>query len=266
MCVIDPEGDYHHLSELQRVAYVGGAAPSVDELGRLLGHRFGSVVFDTSQVQGDPRAVLEGALYAAATERARSGCPHWIIVDEAHLLFGPEREPRELLVPEDGGLCLVTWRPEALSPAITDELDATITALDADAARVALDSRLVTPGHVELTVARRASAHVRHRRKYAHVRLPPALWFRFRADGRPTGRSAANLEELVAELRAAADASVAHHVASGDFSRWVADVIRDDLLADELRALEGEARSRPARIAAREPIAAAVERRYLALG
>jgi hypothetical protein len=50
VCIIDPEGDYAALGQLHGVECLGqpGQLPDIDQVRRLLVHRFGSVIVDLS--------------------------------------------------------------------------------------------------------------------------------------------------------------------------------------------------------------------------
>jgi hypothetical protein len=75
-----------------------------------------------------------------------------------------------------------------------------------------------------------------------HAKLPPHRWFLFRGRWGVTGRSAANVAEFHAELQRAGPDVVQHHVACGDFSRWIETVVKDDQLALAFSAIEGAAK------------------------
>jgi hypothetical protein len=103
VCVIDPEGDHTGLETLRGLMVVGGAErpPSPDQLGRLL--RLGSLVVDLSLRSSAERAnECRRTLQALAEHRGRHGTPHWIILDEAHLVpdladlltLGPDPRPQ----------------------------------------------------------------------------------------------------------------------------------------------------------------------------
>jgi hypothetical protein len=55
---------------------------------------------------------------------------------------------------------------------------------------------------------------------------------------------------------------IRHHAAGGDFSRWIAEVIQDPVLAQNLRVLEERARRADLEELRRE-ILRAIEERYL---
>lgn len=79
---------------------------------------------------------------------------------------------------------------------------------------------------------------MRHWHKYSSAFLPAARRFYFRAPTGLTGAVAGNMEEFHRELRRVPLAVVRHHARGGDFSRWVADVLRDETLAAAFRLSE----------------------------
>ena len=289
--VFDPEGDHTSLGRLRGVLVVGRNAslPSAEDLVRLLSHRFASVVVDLSGAAGEERAeYLRVVLTAVEEERARTGLPHWVIIDEAHGPLGREGTAGAILQPAIMGYCLVTHRPadlciEALLgvdvlialPGSQDaegmvSLVAAAAAVPHAAARSFV--RRAGPGHAVvidrnqprtctvLTVAQRETSHLRHWHKYSQGRLPWERRFYFRTDrNTATGRTAGNIEELEHELLTCADAAVSHHSAHKDLSRWIAEVLGDPPLAGRFSEIEdslcaGEVTAAAARQALTEAI------------
>ena len=263
-CVIDPEGDHIGLQQLRGLVVVGGTEPppSPEHLGRLL--RLGSVVVDLSlrrapERVSDCRRILE----ALAEQRERSGTPHWIILDEAHLVpdlaallsLGPTRPA--------AGVCAITWRPDqlgadtlsAMDLAIVLPGDGTATAAAFRAAGFVFDptgdrptdpavtgrveGRLLDRRTVRAFVAdQRTSLHLRHWHKYRTAELPYHRRFFFRRTDRPTGAVAASMADFHHEIARAEPDVLLHHARNRDFSRWTSDVIRDHELAAGLRKAE----------------------------
>jgi hypothetical protein len=84
----------------------------------------------------------------------------------------------------------------------------------------------------------RAIRHVRHRTKYLDQGVASHHRFFFRAAGGDVIGSAGTLHEFVQCLATLPPATIAHHAARGDFSRWIRDVFQDDVLADRAAKLE----------------------------
>jgi hypothetical protein len=191
--------------------------------------------------------------------------PHWIIVDEAHHALGL---PGELLTTLDEGgkgYCLVTYQPQALAERLKSAMDIflvlpggkrmagpdPLSEIDrlcglevskrlqgAERGQAAL-VRLTNGHDIRLvTLAARRTEHVRHWHKYLQARLPPGLRFVFRKAGESAGTTASNVEEFRELLRASAPEVIAHHAERSDFSRWIAEALQDETLAQAVRPIE----------------------------
>lgn len=256
LCLLDPEGDHVSLGALRGVLSVGGGEPlpRPDQLPRLVEHRFGSVVVDLSFLDAVEKvAYCRAALEELGALWNDTGLPHWLFVDEAQVALNLAHAPLETFDPRRPGTCLSTWLPEHLPPEILDSLEVVLDLGAEEAADLpdwarpaggrpgpghALLSRRGGGGPRPFTVARRASPHARHLHKYHAGALPPPQHFRFRTGASETGRSAGNVEEFHRELRRAEGGVVRHHALHGDFSRWIAEVLRDEVLAGAVRKAE----------------------------
>ncbi|HVO31752.1 MAG TPA: HAD hydrolase family protein, partial [bacterium] len=296
VCILDPEGDHPGLGRLRGVTTLGGpaGAPTVSEIRRNLQHRFGSVVVDASALSLDERpAFYVAALEQIDEQRKANGLPHWIFLDEAQLPAGAEMTRFRPGSTAAKGFCLVTWKPEDIAQAVLDDIDVLMLTsgfpapeglawlperFHREETEMALarlrpgEALLIMPGtgggpRVFRTGAR-AISHVRHWHKYVTSRLPEHRRFHFVAGGFPTGHSAANLAEFHHEVQRAPAASLLHHAANRDFSRWVAEVIRDDALASALRGIETRFPANDARAAEaiRASVLEAIRARYLEEG
>ena len=264
VCVIDPEGDYTGLEALRRLVVVGGAEPppSPDQLARLL--RIGSVVVDLSlrsaaERLDDCRRTVE----ALAEHRERHGTPHWIILDEAHLVPDLARLLSLGPGPSAAGVCAVTWLPDHLSAATLAAMDlAVVFPGGGESAagclrRVGFDLPAPTgdpapsaaAGRIEgllldrrttrrFVADQRTSVHLRHWHKYQSAELPYHQRFLFRRTDRLTGAVAASMADFHHEIGRAAPEVLRHHAQNRDFSRWTNEVIRDHELAGRLRLAE----------------------------
>jgi hypothetical protein len=105
--------------------------------------------------------------------------------------------------------------------------------------------------------------HVRHWHKYAEAHLPWEKVFRFRAFSGPTGAAADNLLEFRRELLRCDPNVVAHHLAHGDFSRWIGGVLQDDELASTIQRIEVSFDRERSVESPRREIIEAIENRYL---
>jgi len=134
-----------------------------------------------------------------------------------------------------------------------------------------LNEVLLLPGAQEsktevlrIRIASRLTPHVRHKHKYLEIPVSEDAAFVFSRDGVPTGQRARTLKELTDVLSGNAH-SFDQHLASGDFSRWVEEVIGDSELAAEIRSMETDWRAgrsdRPC-----ERIARLIRERYASPG
>ena len=137
-CLIDPEGDYRSLSELQRVIVMGGkgeqALPTPDELTQLLGRPSDSLVLDLSSLSlAEKVSYATKVLAAANAVRGSRGMPHWIVIDEAHHIFPADgSQASDLLPAAMGSFCLITLGVEELPRTIVERVN-TVASTDFDA-------------------------------------------------------------------------------------------------------------------------------------
>ncbi len=270
MIVLDPEGDHIGLGELRDVLVTGGedrrlASPA--EVVQLL-HSV-AVVVDLSHLDADGQAHYLGGLPAEIeAQRAVTGLPQWVVVDEAHAPYGRAGTSLRVFNPTGKGYLLVTWRPEDLASEIPAALDAVIALcspqppshlvdltaavadlpraqiahlLDGPTGRAVLAWRARPHEAVAFTLGTRSTSHLRHQHKYEHSGVEPGRRFYFRSGGDMlTGAVAANLAELEDELVRCGPKALCHHCVHHDFSRWVRGVFRDKSLAADLAAAESQ--------------------------
>ncbi|OBH91535.1 hypothetical protein A5678_11035 [Mycobacterium sp. E2733] len=285
--VIDPEGDHIGLGDLHNVLVTGGrdrrlAGPG--EIVHLL--RNVTVVVDLSHLdpahQGKYLAGLPAEIEA---QRAATGLPQWVVVDEAHAPLGRAGSSLNVFNPAAKGYLLVTWRPEEFANQVPAALDAVIALcspqpskhlvdltaavadmpraqiarmLDGPTGRAVLAWRALAHQAVAFTLGARSTPHLRHEHKYEFSGVDRDHRFFFRTDNDTlTGAVAANLGELEDELIRCERGVFRHHCPRRDFSHWVTGVFHDGPLAAELAAAE-------AQLSARSP-AAIVEQVRLAL-
>lgn len=277
VCVIDPEGDYRSLEALPGVALLGGdePPPTPRQLERALRFPDRSAVIDLSRLSQDEKiAYIRAALPALNAMRRHLGLPHRIVVDEAHyFLHEPHGEP--LLDLEHNGYTVVTYCASKLPRPLLDATEVIIVTCESNPAELAALAQCAgraatiesaeyealrhlragqaatlprteeSGGHIRLfNVARRLTAHVRHRQKYIDVPVSDARAFVF--DGAPGGmRRARTLREFVAYVERMPWKQLDGHVQRGDFSRWIRDVFGDHALAADLRFVEARHHAAP---------------------
>jgi hypothetical protein len=270
LLVVDPEGDHLGLAERAGVHVVDAAVhlPTPRELvGRLTpGHA--SVVLDLSGLDIDAqRSYLTRLPEAVAAMRARYGVPHWIILEEAqqHAWLGDNPFVRGIA---QAGTCLVTWRPDLLPRDVGHSLDVTlVVSSERDVATNQLRSTMATvDGTRAFRIGARTSTHVRHWHKYASTPLPASRRFYFlRRDPSEPEVAAATIEEFARRLHECDLDTLDHHLARGDFSRWVDSTIADHVLGVEFAGIERDVANRHAASIeeARNLLCDAIEHRYL---
>jgi hypothetical protein len=271
LCVIDPEGDYTSLEALPGVTVLGGddPPPTPRDLTRALRYPDRSVVIDLSRRPHEEKIQYIRALLPAVNVlRRRTGLPHRILLDEAHYyLHGIDAH--QLLDLERNGYTVVTYWASRLPTELLANTEVMIVTCESNPAEVdafcrycaqcaqtererwsilghlkegqavALPITDETGGELRLfTMAPRLTPHVRHREKYVDVPVAEHRAFYFGSNRQPPARRATTLRQFVAELEGAPATSLEPYVRRGDFSRWIADVLGDHVLAAEVRRLE----------------------------
>jgi len=84
----------------------------------------------------------------------------------------------------------------------------------------------------------RETPHVRHRKKYADVLLPPEQHFYFRRPDGDVVAVAGSLHQFLQVLATVDDHLLAHHARSHDFSRWIMGVYNDQDVGRQIRKFE----------------------------
>lgn len=263
VCVIDPEGDY---ATLRDVVALGNQvrAPSVGEITGILEDPKVNLAVNILGIRlGDRPAFFAQLIPALQAMRARTGRPHWIVLDEAHHLLpetwghGPAVLPMTL-----AETILVTVHPAHVDPNVLRPVDVvvavglepheTLTAFAGAAGRPA-------PEDVELTyeprqvvawlladAAPRAfsmrpqagrAERIRHRRKYAEGDL---RWhsFYFRGPDNRLNLKAQNLAVFCQLAEGVDEQTWTFHLRRGDYSAWFRHAVRDDYLADAAEQIE----------------------------
>jgi phosphoglycolate phosphatase (TIGR01487 family) len=287
LLVVDPEGEQSCLGELPYVEVIMATTRS-DAYRTVQGLRHShSVVLDLSELTTATRLELLQELAGPLTDlRNEIGLPQWLLVDEAHGLFDANGVLRALFDPTAGGHCLVTFHPERLCPQVLSRADVVLSVsppvdqligvedlpasglpravcgqalmLHADRAGAAQSFR----------VAPRITTHQRHQRKYARTMLPAGKGFRFRSSIAQQLPEARSVEQFHDQLRDIDPDSLGWHLVRGDISRWVAEVVQDRELAEQIAGLErGLVHQYQAQVfAARDELSRAIDARYLRSG
>ena len=257
--VIDFEGDHGALGdELRGILTLGGPEPlpSIEEVGRIVRHRFSSVVLDLSLREPAVRgAYARDLLLHLSAQRMRWGLPHWIVVEEAHMV------PSEALskARESGNLCLVTYHPDWMEPQKIRDTDVLITTDKQGRARLRRGAR--TDATIAFRPGLRSVPHVRHVHKYSEGDVPIEKGFLFRGSHGELGAHVTSLRAFLHAVQRAPVDSLLHHAAHRDFSRWLREVYQDRSLASSVARVEMRARPATAQ-ATRRALSELVALRY----
>ncbi|HEV8142601.1 MAG TPA: HAD hydrolase family protein [Methylomirabilota bacterium] len=289
-CLIDPEGDYQSLAEVQRVLVMGGKGervlPTAEELTQLLGRPGESLVLDLSALSRTEKVTYATKVLATANAvRSTRGMPHWTVIDEAHHIFPVDgSQAMDLLPPAPESFSLITLGVEELPRAVIERVN-TIASTDLEAFRAATEAVFGRRVHglrlpagapldrgeaaiawreperpaVRFRVSQRRVEHRRHIRKYTEGELPPDRSFYFRGPESALNLRAANLLRFCELAEGVDEATWAHHLRQGDYSAWIRDMIKDPELAEEIVGIERETLT-PAE--SRRSLLEAVRRRY----
>jgi len=283
-CVIDPEGDYEDLPGA--IAF-GSAerAPSMPEIVSALAKPDANIVVNlVSLPLQDRPGFFIGLLPRLLEYRAKTGRPHWILVDEAHHLLPTDWKPAPMILPEQiTSMIYVTVHPDSVARAVLSRVDVVAALGEAPAATIAcfcaavgtptppLPGMAPEPGKALLWLTRHEPPFVlkivpgqadrrRHRRKYAEGELPPERSFYFRGPEQALNLRAQNLILFMQIADGIDDETWLHHLRQGDYSQWMRSAIKDDALAAELRTVELDGGLSPSESRQRARIA--IEKHY----
>ncbi len=265
VCIIDPEGDY---GTLRNVVALGNQwrAPNINEVLSILEDpKINLSINLLGILLGERPDFFAQLIPNLQAMRARTGRPHWLVVDEAHHMLPETWGHAASVLPQR--LCetiLVTVHPEHLTPAILASIDVAVAighspeqtlkelaratgqtlAWPVDLSYQA--DRVVTwftgegrpPFAIQAQPGR--AERIRHRRKYAEGNL---RWhsFYFRGPDNHHNLKAQNLMVFCQIAEGIDEATWLYHLHRGDYSRWFRDVIKDDFLADETERIERRA-------------------------
>ncbi len=264
-CLIDPEGDYDTFADAVALG-TPTRPPSVDEVVQVLSKPHTSCI---ANIVGLPIADRPGFFASLAPRlqesRARTGRPHWIVVDEAHHLLPAEWQPGPLALPEKlSGMWQVTVHPDLIAPKALADVTTLIAVgkqpVDAyreygracrtsvrDMSEVQLEpgealmwSLAADTGPRRLKIAPSHTERRRHTRKYAEGELPPERSFYFRGPQNKLKLRAHNLMLFLQMAEGVDPDTWMYHLRNGDYSEWMGQAIKDDELAERIRAVEAD--------------------------
>jgi hydroxymethylpyrimidine pyrophosphatase-like HAD family hydrolase len=288
-CLIDPEGDFEGLAGALMVG-----SPREQPDTKLMAKALESPQSLVVNLMGVPLPERPGTFAALLPRileiRAKTGRPHWLVIDEAHHLLPTTWSPAASALPQDlGGTILISVHPEHVSPvALTfvDVLIATGKAAGETLVEFALAAQVAGPDEPSaappepgqalvwfprcrpgqaptLVQTRRAKAERRrHKRNYAQGELSPEQSFYFRGPEGKLNLRAQNLMTFLQVGEGVDEETWLFHARSGDYSRWFETTIKDEELAATVREIERDGAQGVAE--SRKKLRAAVENRYTA--
>ena len=276
--LIDPEGDYDAL-EGAVVLGTPEREPTVEEALDLMADPTENLVLDLLGIRLQDRpGFLEKLLPRVQELRARTGRPHWIVVDEAHHMLPSGFDKAGETLPKDvASVVFVTVHADAMTREALEPVNVVIAPAKDVAESLEIFARTAErePPGSELDPQDEDAVIwftdeepfayqpiepsqdlKRHRRKYAEGDLEEDAFFFTGPEGKLNLR-VHNLM-LFSQIAEGVDEETwAWHLERGDYERWFRDAIGDDKLADlTTEVAEGD----PAE--ARERILAAIAERY----
>jgi len=282
-CVFDPEGDYQ---ELENAVVVGNAKspPRVEEVLDLLRSPATNVVINTLALAMEERPALFAKLLPELSKmRTATGRPHWLLIDESHHLLPSASGSAALTLPRElPATIFITVHPDmmsrdalasvgsvvALGEKAMDVLRTFSAAIDGpapphtgppDKSQILYWDRESDRAPEPVAVDGPRQSHKRHTRKYAEGDLAERSFF-FRGPQNRLNIRVQNLQLFLQIAEGVDDETWEHHLRAGEYSNWFRICIKDDELADEATAIEGDRALDAAE--SRRRIAAAISSRY----
>jgi hydroxymethylpyrimidine pyrophosphatase-like HAD family hydrolase len=285
VCLVDPEGDYSHL---ENIVTLGSSdrPPNVTEIFQVLQNPKSSLIVNLLGLPLVDRPLFFAALLPKLLElRAKSGRPHWIIIDEAHHLLPRERDQNIGVIPQGlTGIILITVHVDAVLEAALKSMTGIVAVGASPEETIRQFSKAVgVPPPVHGTLASRpgeafvwlrhspggpvairiqpATSEVRrHRRKYAEGKLGPDRSFFFKGPGGKLNLRAHNLNMFIQIAEGLDDETWLYHLRHGDYSQWLREAIKDEALALEVREIEKDGKEAPQKT--RTAVIEAINKRY----
>ncbi|TVR76899.1 MAG: phosphoglycolate phosphatase [Sphaerobacteraceae bacterium] len=264
VCIIDPEGDY---SDLPIFISVGDehTVPNVGEVLQLLREPELSVCVNLIALPFASRPSYLADLYERLHRfRTSTGRPHWLVIDEAHHLLpvAPDQNSYAVTRMPSNGLVMVTVHPAFMARPVLSQIGAIIalgpTPEETIAGFCHATSRESTAFSERSSECEDAlwwqvdratiplwfcldptrTQHIRHKRKYATGDVGIVRSFYFRGPESRSNIRAENVLSFASKASTVDDETWMFHLARGDYSRWVADVMSDRDCARAIQRVE----------------------------
>ena len=286
ICVVDPEGDYVTFQSLVTVGDQG-KVPSINEILRILEDPDVNVNVNLLGVPllERPHFFTELFLNLKAM-RARTGRPHWFVLEEVHHLLPTTWRQAALSLPQQlGETLLITVHPDHVAPAILAMVDVVVAvgrkpletfrqfaATSGSAPLSFLPNELASYeddvicwlvrsglAPFRMRVIHGKAQRLRHIRKYAVGDMKTGSFW-FRGPKNIHNLSAPNLSLFCHIGRGIDQETWLYHLRRGDFSRWIRKSVKDDDLAALVQQIEQDTNSNPQDT--RNRICSVIEARY----
>lgn len=262
VCIVDPEGDYGTLGD---VVALGNQwrAPSVAEILSILEDPKVNLSINLLGIPlGDRPDFFAQLVPNLQAMRARTGRPHWLVLDEAHHMLPDTWGHTGSALPQRlGETILVTVHPDHVAPEILGPIDIVVaigSSPDETLAGFGRAAGRTVPwpeglsyqpeqvvawfvGDGQAPFAMRPmpgrAERVRHHRKYAEGDL---RWHSFYFRGRDCRHNlkAQNLAIFCQIAQGIDEETWMHHLRRSDYSRWFQHAVRDEYLAEEAQRVE----------------------------
>jgi HAD superfamily hydrolase (TIGR01484 family) len=285
VCLVDPEGDH---DSLEKVLVLGSSSktPDISEISAALQKPTASVSVNLVGVKVGERPEFFSALLRKLQEfHARTGRPHWIIIDEAHHVLPATLEPGVNPIPQPmTNVLMITVQSSAVLASALHTMDGVIAvgrspqqtieefsnvigrALPVDAPLQSqpgeafvwfvADSR----GPVSVRVRPSTIETRRHKRKYAEGRLEPENNFVFKGPQGKLNLRVPNLMMFNHIADGVDDETWLFHLRRNHYSQWMREAIKDESLASEVAQVENDPKMTAQE--SRKKVIDAVNRRY----
>ncbi len=257
-CIVDPEGDYDAVDS---AAVLGSAerAPSVDECMQLLAKPGQNAIINLLGLKLADRPAFFMSLFTRVRDlRAKTGRPHWLIVDEAHHVMPADWQSTGLILPQRlNGILLMSVTPKLLAATTLRLIDSLIVLGEkpremvrefAEANDVAVPDAGVdkipggeallwhkTAGPPEVVVLEPSRTdRRRHLRKYAEGSLGEDRSFYFRGPEGKLKLRAYNLIVFMDLADGVDDETWLYHWRRGDVTAWLRSCVKDEPLAESV--------------------------------
>jgi hydroxymethylpyrimidine pyrophosphatase-like HAD family hydrolase len=262
ICIVDPEGDYGTLGD---VVALGNQwrAPSVTEILSILEDPKVNLSINLLGIPlGDRPDFFAQLVPNLQALRARTGRPHWLVLDEAHHMLPDTWGHTGSALPHKlGETLLVTVHPDHVASEILGPIDIVVaigSSPDETLANFGRATGRTVPWPVGLSYqpdqvvawfvddgqppfAMRPmpgrAERVRHHRKYAEGNLRWHSFYFRGSDGRHNLK-AQNLAIFCQIAQGIDEETWLFHLRRGDYSCWFQHAVRDEFLAEEARRVE----------------------------